>query len=60
MTGIDPNAVYTRKEVAELTRLSERRIADDPSLTMLSWGHRTVRYLGADVLAWLQQFRRAA
>jgi hypothetical protein len=60
MTAIDPTAVYTRKQVAALTQLSERRIADDPNLPVLKWGYRTVRYFGADVLAWVEQFRRAA
>jgi len=51
-------AVLTRTEAAELLRLRPRQL-DRLGVPCLNLGHRTKRYVRADVVAWLDKQRQA-
>lgn len=51
--------VLTRAEVATWLKLKPRQV-ERLGVPCISLGRKTVRYLRADVLAWLQQQRRTA
>lgn len=52
-------AVMTRDEVAAWLQVRPRQV-ERLGIPYISLGRKTVRYLRADVLAWLEQHRRTA
>ena len=59
MTGLDSDAVLTRDEVARWLKVRPRQV-ERLGIPCLVLGHKTVRYLRADVLRWLEEQRRSA
>lgn len=51
-----PDAVYTRREVAAWLKVRPRQV-ERMGVPCLDLGRRTKRYLGRDVLAWLERLR---
>jgi hypothetical protein len=51
-----PDAVYTRREVAAWLKVRPRQV-ERMGVPCLDLGRRTKRYLGSDVLAWLERLR---
>jgi hypothetical protein len=52
-------AVMTRQEVAAWLKVHPRQV-ERLGVPCIALGRRTVRYLRADVLAWLEQQRKAS
>jgi hypothetical protein len=52
-----PDAILTRDEVASWLKLRRRQV-ERLGVPCLDLGRKTKRYLGRDVLAWLEQRRR--
>lgn len=57
---IEPNAVYTRSEVAALLGIHERTLQRFDDFPWSDLGEHTPRVLGASVLSWLKSRERAA
>jgi len=51
---IQPDAVYTRAEAAELLRVT-LKVLDRVPIKRLKLGRRTVRYRGRDILEYLER-----
>lgn len=55
----DSDLVMTPDDVAELLQIKPRQL-ERFGIPACRLGHKTVRYLRADVLAWLEQQRKTA
>lgn len=59
LSPVTDTTVMTRVEVAAWLKVKPRQV-DRLGVPCMTLGRKTVRYLRADVLAWLQQQRKAS